>query len=340
MEKLSIKGKTSWWQWLLMLALALVLLYFAFRGVKWSDLVEGVKSCNFWWIGVSMIASIFGFIIRGLRWRLIMLPLNKSITRREAYDGVTIMYLSNFALPRMGEFVRCGVISATKKASFQSVLGTVVLERSWDMVSYAVILLSIIFIRWDKFGGFMQENIWAPFVSSLPFNAIWLIIGILAIVILLCLWIYKKREVLKQKKLFLKIYNILKGLWDGLVAGFKTEQRGRFFFYTALIWTCYWVMSIATIKAFPNVAHLNGVDALFLMVIGGLGWIIPVQGGIGAYHFILALALSSLYGIPQTSGVVFATISHESQAFTMLLCGALSLISISLSKRLSKKKIN
>ena len=88
-------------QWTLMLALAAVLLYFAFRGVKWEDFISGVRSCNFGWILVSMLASILAFVIRGLRWRLVMLPLNPAITRREAYDGVTIAYLTNF-LPDAG----------------------------------------------------------------------------------------------------------------------------------------------------------------------------------------------------------------------------------------------
>jgi hypothetical protein len=69
------------------------------------------------------------------------------------------------------------------------------------------------------------------------------------------------------------------------------------------------------------------------MIIGGFGWVVPVQGGLGAYHFIVSLALSSVYGISQTTGVVFATISHEAQALVMILCGAASLISMSMWKK-------
>ena len=98
-------------------------------------------------------------------------------------------------------------------------------------------------------------------------------------------------------------------------------------------------MSYTTILAFPQVSDLNWADAMFLMVVGGMGWIVPVQGGIGAYHFILSLAMASIYGIPQASGVVFATISHESQALTMLVCGALSLFSIYLSKTKKRKTV-
>lgn len=316
------------WSWILMLLLAGLLLYFAFRGVKWSDFIDGLKSCNFWWILLSMVASICVFVLRGVRWRYIMLPLNPTITRKEAYDGVTIAYISNFALPRAGELVRCGVISSTGKASFESVLGTVVLERSWDMLCYIVILLGVVLLSWERFGAFMTNEIWTPLVNSLPFDIIWLVAGVAVLLLGVSILIYFKREYLKKYKLVKKVFDIIEGLYKGLVAGLKMEYKWRFILTTILIWFGYWVMSYSTILAFPQVEGLTWVDALFLMVVGSLGWIVPVQGGIGAYHFVLSLALLSIYGISQTSGVIFATISHESQALTMLICGAISLISL------------
>lgn len=311
-----------------MLLLAGVLLYFAFRGVKWSDFIDGLKSCNFWWILLSMVASIGVFVLRGIRWRYIMLPLNPTITRKEAYDGVTIAYISNFALPRAGEFVRCGVISSTGKASFESVLGTVVLERSWDMLCYILILLGVVLLSWDRFGAFMTQEIWNPLMETLPFDIIWLLVGVAVLLVGVSVFIYIKRESLRKYKMISKIFGIIEGLYKGLVAGLKMEYKWRFILTTILIWFGYWVMSYSTILAFPQVEGLTWVDALFLMVVGSLGWIVPVQGGIGAYHFVLSLALLSIYGISQTSGVIFATISHESQALTMLICGAISLISL------------
>ena len=62
-------------------------------------------------------------------------------------------------------------------------------------------------------------------------------------------------------------------------------------------------------------------------------------GGLGAYHFIVSLALAKVYGIAQATGVVFATISHEAQALVMILCGAVSLISVSMWKKSSKHKL-
>lgn len=323
-------------QWVLMLALAVLLLYFAFKGVKWEDFVSGIRSCNFNWILVSMLASVLAFVIRALRWRLVMLPLNPSITRREAYDGVTVAYLTNFALPRAGELARCGVISATGKASFESVLGTVVLERSWDLLTYIIILFAVLVAGESSFRQFISDQVWQPAVDSMPFNILWIVAAAVAVVLAVCILVYVYRTRLRRYRFFDKLFKVASGLFSGLASGLRMKGKWKFLLYTLLLWFFYWLMSYTTILAFPQVEGLNWADAMFLMVVGSLGWIVPVQGGIGAYHFILSLAMASIYSIPQTSGVIFATISHESQALTMLLCGAVSVASIYLKKH--KKK--
>ena len=83
----------------------------------------------------------------------------------------------------------------------------------------------------------------------------------------------------------------------------------------------YWLMAVATTLAIPALDGLNVIDALFLSLAGSLGWLIPVPGGFGAFHFVVSLALQAIYGVPFELGIVFATLSHESQAITMAVFG-------------------
>ena len=319
-------------KWLAFLALAAVLLYFSFKEVKWSDFIAGLQSCNWWWIVASMCIGIAGFLARALRWRLLMLPINKDITVREAFDGVNIGYITNFIFPRAGEVARCGVLGNTKKISFQSALGTVVLERSFDMICLMFWIAVLLVFKWNEFGSFMQKEIWIPLQEKFS-SAVWIlaIVWVAFVAAFAAIWFLIKK--LLQMAFVQKLVGILKGLWEGLVAAFKMKDKWLFLLYTLLVWLTYWLTSLTTIYAFPQVADLNGSDALFLMIVGGLGWVVPVQGGLGAYHFIVSLALASVYGIAQTTGVVFATISHEAQALVMILCGVVSFISITQKKR-------
>ena len=110
------------------------------------------------------------------------------------------------------------------------------------------------------------------------------------------------------------------------------EKKWLFFAYTALIWLTYWLMAASTVWAAPFLEGLTIVDALFLSLVGGLGFAVPVPGGIGAFHFIISLALAGLYGVPMEMGIIYATLSHTSQAITQIIFGAGSYIYEALKK--------
>ena len=325
-------------KYLAFLLLAGILLHFSFKGVKWSDFISGLQSCNWWWIAASMAIGILGFLFRALRWRILLRAINKDVTLGETFNGINIGYITNFIFPRAGEVARCGVIANTRKVSFEKSLGTVVLERSLDMVCLLLWMFLLLLFTWGEFGSFIKGEILQPLQGK--FSSLVLPLSILcAVAVAGCaaLWIFRKR--LMEIKIVGRIMQVIKGLLEGVFSAFRMEEKWMFFLYTLLIWLTYWLTSLTTIYAFPQVGHLNGIEALFLMIIGGFGWVVPVQGGLGAYHFIVSLALAKVYGIAQATGVVFATISHEAQALVMILCGAVSLISVSMWKKSSKNKL-
>lgn len=308
------------------LILAAVLLYFAFRGVKWADFLESLHECNWWWITAAMVLAVFAIIFRALRWRLLLLPLNKDITRMECYDAYSIGYLVNLALPRAGEIGKCGIIALSKKTSFESALGTMVVERSLDVI--CMIAGFIIMILFTRFGGFLVDKIWEPAVSGHS-AALWIIVGIIVLAILAYIVIRLNHKRLMEKSgFFRKIYKIWEGLVDGLKTCLTMKDKWIFIIYTLVIWACYWLMSWSIIKAMPAMSSLTLMDALFLMVVGSIGWAVPVQGGFGAYHFIVSQTLEPIYGIPLDTGLVFATLNHESEIVVFIICGVLSLINV------------
>lgn len=323
-------------KYLFLLSIAGILLFFSFREVKWADFIDGLKSCNFYWIGVSMLVGIAGFVFRALRWRMLLQPLNGGVTFKESYNGVAIAYLTNFAVPRAGEFARCGVVAREKRVTFEGALGTVVVERTIDLVCLLGWMVVLLLFRWNEFGGFLYDQLYKPLQEKFSLQLSWVAAIVLVAIALLGFIAWRSRERLLKVKFINKLANIFKGLLQGVVTLFTMKNKWLFIFYTAMIWLTYWLTSLTTIYAFPSVGHLDGVDALFLMIVGGLGWAVPVQGGLGAYHFIVSMALASVYGIVQSQGVVFATISHEAQALVMIICGIISVISISLSSKRNK----
>ncbi|MBO7487360.1 MAG: flippase-like domain-containing protein [Bacteroidales bacterium] len=316
--------------------LTLVLLYLAFRGMDWNAFVDGLRSCNYWWILAAMAAGVFGTVLRGLRWRLLLLPIDSRVRRVDCCNAYAVCYLSNIAVLRSGELVRCGMIADSSKVPFKDSLGSVMVERVWDILVSALMLIAMFFLT--PFGGFMVEHLWNPFVASFTTKTLFLIIGLVVLLVLATLPIIRYMERIRRSRIGGKVIDFIKGMFNGVKAAFKMKHGFLFIFYTFLVQLLYWLEVVFVIQAFPAVSHLTGMDALFIMMLGLVGWAIPVQGGFGAYHVIVSMALVPIYGIDQQTSLVFATISHEAQIVQMIVFGLAALaFTVYLRNRRQKK---
>ena len=320
---------TKVFKYIISVSIAVVLLWFSFRDVEWAEFVAGVKSCRWEFILLSMASGAFAFWLRALRWHQLLHPIDPSISRTTTFNGINIGNISNFVFPRIGEFVRCGVIvrhsapvdpSAPehKKASYDKVLGTVVLERGWELLVMLLMLAIVIVAGFNRFGSFFVEQIWLPISSNTNFNLWWVILSLCIAGAGLSYLLWKYRE---NNPICAKVWGIIYGLGQGFSSCFRMERKWLFFAYTAMIWMTYWFMASCTMWAAPFLDGLDMIDALFLSLVGGLGFAVPVPGGIGAFHFVIGLALSAVYGVPMETGIIYATISHTSQALTQIIFG-------------------
>lgn len=299
--------------------IAVVLLWFSFRDVEWSGFIEGLKSCRWEFIILSMAAGAFAFWLRGLRWRQLLLPIDPKTKRVTTFNGINIGNISNFVFPRIGEFVRCGVISRRTTATYDKVLGTVVLERSWELLVMLLMLVITVVAGYERFGNFFVSEIWTPL--SQKFNMWWVMLIVATAFAAFVFFVWKFRD---RSAFCSKITSILKGVLQGFSSCLRMDRKWLFFAYTAFIWMVYWFMAACTVWAAPFLNHLDVVDALFLSLVGGLGFAVPVPGGIGAFHFVIGLTLSAVYDVPMETGIIYATISHTSQAITQIIFGAVS----------------
>ena len=330
--KITAKGAIKY---ILLLCLGAALLYFAFRNIDWKDFSANLKKCNFVWVAAMFLLCWLINFLRGCRWRLLILPFSPGVSRLEAYDGYAICYLSNLALPRSGEVIRCGVLSGRGHGTFEQVLGTVVLERTWDIVCMFLVAVPLLFI--GRFQEFLAEKLWQPTASSLAEGGLSLILplaaAILVIVALSCL-LRKRTARTRVGKWMAKVW---KGLTDGIRAGFRMKDKWAFFGYSALIWLGHLGTSYMTIRAFDALSYMNVSDALLLLVVGSLGWLVPVPGGFGVYHSLLTITLMLFYGMSQSDSLLLATVSHETQVLQMFVCGIISLIHLAMAGRGKKK---
>ncbi len=298
--------------------LAGVLVWLACRGIEWKAFWLGLRSTRWGFIVLFFAASIAALALRAARWKQMLRPLDPGTRFRTAWDAANVGNLTNVLFPGAGELVRSGIV-ARKDLPFERVFGTAVMERIWDFAAVGVIFVLAAVLGRDIFGDFFAVNIWAPLTTR---RSLLVLLVILLLVFAAAVWaVFRYRE---RVPLLGRIAARFAGFGDGFVSFFKMERKGVFFIYTALIWTMYLLMSWFVLKAIPELSGLGASDALFLSAVGNIASIIPVPGGIGAYHYLLRLTIVSIYGAAEESGLLFATLSHELHALLVIVLGLVS----------------
>jgi uncharacterized protein (TIRG00374 family) len=318
------------------LALGILLLYFAFRGIAFDELSKTLSEANFWWIGLSLLFAFISFFSRARRWVLLIKPLGFSPSFKNTYHSLMVGYLSNFALPRLGEVTRCVTLGNREKIPVDSLIGTVIIERVIDLIMLLLIMLILLFSWMEKFGAFFKEQIFEPLSLKVTdaFGGMflfWLIVFGSLFVVILLLFVFRKQ--LGKIGLVRRISKFLKGILDGLKTIYQMERKWEFILHSVMIWFLYIMMTWMVVFALKETSSLTFIDGVFLLVIGGLGMSAPVTAGFGAFHWIVSRGLVYVYDLTLEQGGAFAILSHESNSLLTILLGALSYILLMTSRK-------
>lgn len=322
-------------KFILLLSAGLFLLYFAFRGQDPAKLLADMKQADYSWVLLSLLVSLVAHFLRAVRWKMLIRPLGYEPSSVNTFYAVMSGYIANLAVPRMGEVTRCGALNRSDEIPLNQLIGTVVAERVIDLLTLIVILFFSIYSQFSVVGNFLNDQLLQPLQEKLAGKG--LLLGLILVfgIILLILFIRfsKKRKASTPQKTWIdKIINLLNGIKNGLVSVTEIKGKWLFFLYTVLIWLGYFLSTYFCFFALHATSSLTLSDGLFILAIGGLGMSAPVQGGIGAYHWIVSQGLI-LFGIAQADGLAYATISHSAQQILILLVGGFSVIVLILKRK-------
>lgn len=310
-------------------AVSAVLVYFCIRAINWAQFMEALQHCNWGWVVMSVVFGAAGMLSRGLRWHMLMEPFDPSLSKRAVIDSNNIGQAVNLVLPRIGDVMKLGYIlkhsakgeEGKRLVSFDKSLGTVITERVWDAIVVALMAVVLLVVKWDSFGAFLRGSL-----AGLSSGLWWALAGL---TVLLCGLLFLAWRLRNKGGIWGQIWGYIHGFLQGMISFRQMKHPWLFVLHTILIWGFYWLTSACTIWALQDMeafSQLNWADAFFLMIAGAISSLLPVPGGFGAYHGVVAGTLLSIWNIPIGTGMIYATLNHESQVITQALYGLFSYI--------------
>ena len=334
----------------LFLGLAIFLIYWVFKDVNFSRMLQEFKKANYFWLLVSFLMGLAAFVSRAMRWQLLFEPLGFQSTTLKTFTAVCLGYFANIAFPRAGEVVRCTVVNQLTPIPVATLIGTVVLERVIDLFVLLLFLGIVVIGSFSRFGHFFFDFFNQKFSNLIKLaqesNIILVVFLIVGIGLILFYLLRKFIQIINQNrnhKWVSKPLEFIKNISKGLSSLLILKRKWAFVGHTLFIWAMYIGMTYVCFFAYEPTHQLQFFDSVFLTVVGGFGMSAPVQGGFGAFHFLIEKALT-LFDINPvldavtgqvlySPGLVFATLVHTTQFVLVLIAGLISLVVFYFLKR-------
>jgi uncharacterized membrane protein YbhN (UPF0104 family) len=314
------------WGAIVSLLVGALLLFLVFRKMDFQEFSGALAQTRWGWIGVALLCGLLSHWFRALRWVMLAEPLGHRPPSLPTFYAVMSGYLANLALPRLGEITRCLLLARKTPLGFNALVGTVVMERLMDLL----VLLTLSFVTLAVYSEWLLDPVIA-FAGARVEGIGWpkgLLIIASLILFPVVLWNFMGRRIPFPEKL----RAILRDFGQGMSGLWRVPNPGMFVVYTMLIWLGYYLMTYLCFFAFPGAEELGLGEALLLLVAGAFGFVMPVQGGMGAYHAAIVWTLGRIPGLVMStsSALAFATLSHLAQTVLMVVVGGLCYFLMSL----------
>lgn len=310
------------------LSLGILIIWAMYKDTDMGELRHIIQSANIGVIASSLIFGLVGNYIRGLRWELFVNSLGYHPPRASIIYATLGNYAVNFVLPRAGDIWRCVIVSKYDKIPFSKTLEAFLVDKMLDIVTGLTIIFVSVLFSIDFFASYLNNN---PHLSdgfTNLFSSLWVYVGMgagLLIVILLC-------TVFKKSPPMQKVYKFFSTLKNDLALISKMKEKKRIFIYTILVWLCFYLYFYICFYAFDFTKGLGPLAGLIVFAMANIGVSVPVQGGIGPWHFAVISSLL-IFGVMENEALAFAGAVFIIQSVWQILYGLFGVLAIPHVKR-------
>ncbi|MCB4755704.1 MAG: flippase-like domain-containing protein [Elusimicrobia bacterium] len=317
---------SNWRRILIGLFISTICLYWTFRSFHFEDLLTALKQANYLWFLPPLFIYVISFLLRALRWQVLLLPIKKIPYPRLFFTLVFGFFINTIMPLRAGEFARAYSLSKSSDLRVSLSLGSIATERLTDL--FGLLFLMGLASRLFPAGQLPIWKLALLFVLGLAMA--YLVFGLFR----------KYGESWEKRGTGLpgKLIRFARGLSEGLSALKSPTKLSLVALLSVLIW-----MVEATVMFFLSRAfalNLSYFQSAALVVGLAAGVIVPAAPGyIGTLEFFGQQTLVML-GYPPSLSLSFILAMHFFQMVNISILGLISLFKLGTSNPIKSLKIS
>ena len=312
------------WQFWLGIAISIVFLWFALRGLNLRKFWDGLSDANYWWLLPGVAVYFLGVWARAWRWHYLLRPL-KSIPTRTLFPIVAIGYMGNNIYPaRAGELLRAYVLRRKEQVPISASLATIGVGLAFD----GIVMLAFVFINLPGLtsltadSGFAGNTLFYALIGAALF-----FLGAVFVFLLMAAFTEQSKRVISWLTIRIvperfrdNVDAVSHRFLEGLKALRSPGDVAMVFLTSIVIWLFetgkYWFV----MHAFPFEVNFF---ALMLMngVVNLVTTIPSAPGYIGTFD-ATGIAVLEAYNVPYQVAVVYTLVLHVALWLPITLLGA------------------
>lgn len=291
----------------LQIIVSILLIFFTFSNTHFHKVLLTIKTSAYYYFIPAILSQLAMTLCMALREQFLLKKLHY-FTFKQLIQGVFIGIVGNNLLPfRSGELLKVFYWREKSSKSYPSLLSVAFLERFFDIIFLAIILLTI--------GNHL--------IRQLKINTTAMQVTIIIICLCIIFFLLFEKFNRNKTKPTNKVITQLSNLAFEIGLGFKTISSLKnlclFIFFTILYWFFSWASIAFMLKAFY--ISLNWQMPLTIMVILAIGIAIPsAPGNIGVFEYFAKQSLV-IFGINQSIAASFAITTHVIFTVPIVLIG-------------------
>ncbi len=294
-----------------------IALYLTYRKTDATQLLLILREMAWPFLLLVLPPLVLSYIFRIIRWRFLLSPVG-SVSAKETSGPLITGFFVNSILPgRVGEILRALLLSRRTSIPVASSIATVLLARIFDGLTLAAMTLVVLSVLWNELDTAIRFGLVAAGL---------LYIAVLLLLIALRKWKDGTARVISApirwlgfRSFSLKFGKMLISFSHGLEILRDWTDTVRIIFYSLGVWGS---LALSVIPVFQAMhLHILWYYPLLVLILAGLGMLIPTPAGTGTIHGALVLVLPGLIGITAENTRIFALLFHTTQFLPIILVG-------------------
>ncbi len=294
-----------------------IALYLTYRKTDTAQLLSVLREMQWPVLLLVLLPLAFSYVFRIVRWRFLLSPIDNVSAKDAAGPLITGFFVNSILPGRVGEILRALLLSRRTSVPRASSFATVVLARIFDGLTLAAMTLIVLAVLWSKLDSTIRLGLIAAGL---------LYMAVLLVLLALRRWREETARVIsaplrwvRLKDLSIRVERLLISFAHGLEILRNWRDTIRVSLYSICVWAAltisvipvFWAMHLQFMWYYP----------LIVLVLAGLGMLIPTPAGTGTVHGALVLVLPGLIGITTENTRILALLFHTTQFMPIILVG-------------------